>query len=825
MGDMYKKFSKESMEIMASAYDEADKLGDSAVSSEHLLLAFLKSKNTGVYKFLKSNGLSYRNVLRMVKRGNTSQESSSGDELEPTSRLKKIMKMGYDEARKDEGNNKIQPTHLLISILEEGNGKATSVLNQFGINVRNARSYFSMVRGQNQRQGMELKLRSTEKEQKEESIFQEFGRDLIVEAQEDNLDPVIGRENEITRAIQTLCRRKKNNPVLIGEAGVGKTAIVEGLAQKIVNGDVPQLLNEKRLFEVDMAAMVAGTKYRGEFEQRLKALINKVTETDDIILFIDELSTVVGAGGAEGAIDASSILKPPLASGAIQCIGTATTDDYRKSVEKDPALKRRFKKILVEEPSVGESVEILDGLRPRYESHHQVKITDDALYQASRLSDRYVTDQFLPDKAIDLIDETAAKIRLESFNLPPEMRDLSRQVMEIKEKEEEATANEDYEKAANLRDNRKQIAEKLDQIQEKEQQNENSVVDGQDIAKMVSSWTGVPVGHLQQEEREKMVNMEGQIHQRLIGQNEAVNTVAKSIRRAYAGIKDPKRPVGSFMFLGPTGVGKTELSKTLAEFLFGDEEALIRVDMSEYMERFNVSRLTGAPPGYVGYEEAGKLTEEVRHRPHSVILFDEIEKAHKDVFNILLQVMEDGALTDSQGRRVDFRNAVLIMTSNIGGKLITDKAKMGFGSREAGSEETYKDMKNQVMNEVKQVFRPEFLNRLDDIVVFHQLTKDELFKIADLMLEDLRIRLIEEHGLDLELSESAKQLLIDEGYNPKYGARPMRRAIERLIENNISDRILKEDFANAKQIYVDSKDGEIQIKSVERKNKIGVSGE
>ncbi|MFP4646715.1 MAG: ATP-dependent Clp protease ATP-binding subunit [Candidatus Acetothermia bacterium] len=825
---MYKKFSKESMEIMAAAYDEAERLGDNAVSSEHVLLAFLKSKNTSIYTFLKSNGLSYRKVLRMIKRSNRNNyQSRESEELEPTSRLKKIMKMGYEEARQDDGESKIEPAHLLISILEEGNGKAAAVLSQFDITASKTRSYFSMSTdsSKRKRKSMELKLRSTEKGEGDEGILEEFGRDLIAEAQEGNLDPVIGRENEIRRLVQTISRRKKNNPVLIGEAGVGKTAIVEGLAQKIAAEEVPQLLSDKKLFEVDMAAMVAGTKYRGEFEQRLKTLINKVTNQDNIILFIDELSTVVGAGGAEGAIDASSILKPPLASGAIQCVGTATLDDYRKSVEKDPALKRRFKTIMVEEPSIEETLEILKGLRQRYENHHHVTITDDALYQAARLSDRYVTDQFLPDKAIDLIDETAAKVRLRSFNLPPEAREISRERGQIREEEEKAIKDQDYEKAAELRDGRQKLTKELNRIQGKETEENQSIVEGDNISEMVSSWTGVPVGHLQQEERERMVDMEEKIHKRLIGQHEAVKTVSQSIRRAYSGIKDPHRPAGAFMFLGPTGVGKTELSKTLAEFLFGDEEALIRVDMSEYMERFNVSRLTGAPPGYVGYEEAGKLTEEVRHRPHSVILFDEIEKAHKDVFNILLQVMEDGILTDSQGRRVDFRNTVLIMTSNIGGKLITDKTSLGFNSQEVDSEETYQDMKDKVMGEVKDVFRPEFLNRLDDIVVFHQLTKREVHEIADLMLEELRIRLVEEHGLDLELTEKGKELLVREGYNPKYGARPMRRAIERLIENKISDRLLKGDFVEADRILVDAKDDRIVTQGIDEKSTVGVSGE
>lgn len=829
MADMYKKFSKESMEIMAQAYDEAENLGDNAVSSEHLLLAFLKSKNTGVYKFLKSKGLSYRNTIRIIKRSGSSHQSSTpSSELEPTSRLKKIMKRGYDEARKSEGDNdKIQPAHLLISILEEGEGRAASILEKFEITNKNARSYFSMLQETGRNQNVELTLQSKRQEsQGQQEIFQEFGRNLIAEARQDNLDPVIGREQEIKRVTQTLSRRKKNNPVLIGEAGVGKTAIVEGLAQQIAAGDVPDILADKQLFEVDMAAMVAGTKYRGEFEQRLKALVNEVTNTDNIILFIDELSTVVGAGGAEGAIDASSILKPPLASGAIQCIGTTTVDDYRKSIEKDPALKRRFKTIMVEEPPIDQTVEILEGLRGHYEQHHDVQITQDALRQAARLSDRYVTDEFLPDKAIDLIDETAAKVKLESFNLPPELRNISREMSKIEEKEHQAIDNKNYEQAADYRDEYEELSSQLEELREEKSVSDSKpTVNEDDISEMVSSWTGVPAGHLQQEERERLVNMEDKIHERLIGQDEAVNSVSKSIRRAYAGVKDPKRPVGAFMLLGPTGVGKTELSKTLAEFLFGDEEALIRVDMSEYMEKFNVSRLTGAPPGYVGYEEAGKLTEEVRHRPHSVVLFDEIEKAHKDVFNILLQVMEDGILTDSQGRQVDFRNTVLIMTSNLGGKLITDKASLGFGESGAGATPSYDEMQEKVMDKVKDVFRPEFLNRLDDTVVFHQLTEEQLYEIADLMLEDLRYRLVEEHTMNLTLSNDAKDLLIKEGYDPKYGARPMRRAIERLLENPISDKILSGQLEGADTVSVDADNNEMIVQPKQEKNAVGVSGE
>ena len=640
----------------------------------------------------------------------------------------------------------------------------------------------------------------------------EFGRNLVEEAEAGLLDPVIGRERELERVIQILCRRKKNNPALIGESGVGKTAIVEGLAQRIASGDVPMALADKEIVELDMAGIVAGTKYRGEFEQRLKNILNHVMAADNVILFIDELQTVVGAGGAEGAIDASAILKPPLASGAIQCIGTATPDDYRKSVEKDPALKRRFKTVYIEEPSVEETVKILKGLRHRYEQHHGVQVTDDALWQAARLADRYITDQFLPDKAIDLIDETAAKVRLSATELPPEARKLVEEISALEDEEEEAVAQQNYELAARLRDRRSALIEELKSFEEVGEETERPVVTGEHIAATVSAWTGIPIRHLQEEDTARLVNMEERIHQRLVGQEEAVKSVCRAIRRAYAGVKDPRRPIGSFLFLGPTGVGKTELARTLAEFLFGDEDALIRIDMSEYMERFSVSRLIGAPPGYVGYEEAGELTEAVRRRPYSVVLFDEIEKAHRDVFNILLQVMDDGILTDSQGRKVDFRNTVLIMTSNIGGKLITDHTTLGFGSEDVESEETYKDMKSRVMGEVRKFFSPEFLNRLDDIIVFHSLTKEQVGEIAELLLGRLRKRLGEEHGINLILADSARELLIEKGYDSKYGARPLRRTIERLIEDPISERILTKEFPPGCTIVVEAEGGEMRFR-------------
>lgn len=797
---MYDRFSREAMEIIAISQDEAEGWRHSYVGTEHLLLAFLRAKASDVHRFLGSNGVDYDKIAAILteEKGRGKVEISAED-LEPTPRLKRVMKISFDEARRG-GSNTIRPEHLLMGMLHEGEGTGAALLSQVGIDLAKTRAYFVPSAGI----GMAIR---TSRRKPRKGDLSEFGRNLVEEAAVGHLDPVIGRDGEISRIIQTLTRRKKNNPALIGESGVGKTAIVEGLAQRIAAGDVPPMLRSKEIMELDMASIVAGTKYRGEFEQRLKSLINQVIESDNIILFLDEMQTLVGAGGAEGAIDASSILKPPLASGAIQCIGTATSDEYRRSIEKDPALKRRFKTIMVEAPGIEETIRILEGLRPHYEKHHGVKITDEALRQAARLSDRYVTDQFLPDKAIDLLDETSAKIKLQGSMLPREVRELVDKMDELDEQESKAVSLQDYESAAGLRDRRGELADEIEKVSESTGKATNLEVTGRDVAQVISLWTGVPVGHMQEEEMARLVGMEEKIHERLIGQDEAVRAISRSIRRAYAGVKNPRRPVGSFMFLGPTGVGKTELSKTLAQFLFGDEDALIRVDMSEYMERFSVSRLTGAPPGYVGYEEAGELTEKVRRRPYSVILFDEIEKAHRDVFNILLQVMEDGILTDSQGRRVDFRNAVLIMTSNVGSEMIANRGTLGFSDQDIDSEESYQGMKDRVTGEVHKVFRPEFLNRLDDLIVFHQLTRKQVRQIADLMLSELKKRLDEEHSISLTLDKKATDLLVERGYDADYGARPMRRAIERMIENRISELILEGTFGDGSKIRV-SVDGE-----------------
>ncbi|MCI2424889.1 ATP-dependent Clp protease ATP-binding subunit [Candidatus Acetothermia bacterium] len=796
---MYDRFTQDSMEIITLAQDEAESWCHSYVGTEHLLLAFLKQTRGDVYRFLRSQGISYRQVAAIVEqeKGRGTVKLSAKD-LDPTAPLKKAMKISYDEARRA-GFNTIRPEHLLLGLLHVREGTAASILSQLQVDLKKVQSYFSPP------QGVGVPARSGSGPRIKVDLTQ-FGRNLVEEAIAGRLDPMIGRNEEMERIIQTLSRRRKNNPALIGESGVGKTAIVEGLAQRIASGDVPAVIADKEIFELDMAAVVAGTKYRGEFEQRLKTLLNQIMQVKNIILFIDELPTVVGAGGAEGALDASAIFKPPLAKGAIQCIGTATLDQYRKSIEKDPALRRRFKTIMIEEPSVEDTVKIIKGLLPRYEEHHGVKITDDAVYQAARLSDRYITDQCLPDKAIDLIDETAAKIKLAGTEPPLEVRRLMADLESLNAEEQQAVSEQQYEIAAQLRDQKEELLSQIKILYNSSQEQE-LIVDGRDIALMVSSWTGIPLGHVQEEESKRMITMEETIHKRLIGQDEAVKAVSRSIRRAYAGIKDPKRPVGAFMFLGPTGVGKTELSKILAKFLFGDEDSLIRVDMSEYMERFSVSRLIGAPPGYVGYEEAGELTEKVRHRPYSVVLFDEIEKAHRDVFNILLQVMEDGVLTDSQGRRVDFSNTVLIMTSNVGSSAITDRTSLGFSDQEVDSQSSYQDMKARVMSEVKKIFRPEFLNRLDDTIVFHQLVKEQVQQIADLLLGDLQDRLREEHNIELILNHAAKDLLIENGYNPKYGARPMRRAIEQMIETPLSDLILKGEFSDGSKISVTVRKG------------------
>lgn len=631
-------------------------------------------------------------------------------------------------------------------------------------------------------------------------------------AKEGNIDPVIGRSKEIERVIQVLSRRTKNNPVLIGEPGVGKTAIAEGLAQQIVNNEVPEILRDKRVMTLDMGTVVAGTKYRGEFEDRLKKVMEEIRQAGNIILFIDELHTLIGAGGAEGAIDASNILKPALARGELQCIGATTLDEYRKYIEKDAALERRFQPIQVDEPTIEESVQILQGLRDRYEAHHRVTITDEAIESAVKLSDRYITDRFLPDKAIDLIDEAASKVRLRSYTAPPNLKELEQKLEEVRKEKDAAVQSQEFEKAASLRDKEQRLREELEKTKDewKEKQGqESSEVTTEDIANVVSSWTGVPVAKLQKDESERLLNMEDILHNRVIGQDEAVKAISKAIRRARAGLKDPKRPIGSFIFLGPTGVGKTELARALAEAMFGDEDAMIRIDMSEYMEKHSTSRLVGSPPGYVGYEEGGQLTEKVRRKPYSVVLLDEIEKAHPEVFNILLQVLEDGRLTDAKGRTVDFRNTILIMTSNVGAHELRRNKYVGFN---LGDEEhDYQDMKSKVMDELKKAFRPEFLNRIDEIIVFHSLEQKHLKQIVKLMAEQLKKRL-KEQDIDFELTDQAIEKIAKEGTDLEYGARPLRRAIQKNVEDLLSEELLKGNIEKGKKVKIDiNKDGEFVV--------------
>ncbi|MBE3552660.1 MAG: ATP-dependent Clp protease ATP-binding subunit, partial [Kyrpidia tusciae] len=635
-------------------------------------------------------------------------------------------------------------------------------------------------------------------------------------ARDGKLDPVIGRNKEIERVIQVLSRRTKNNPVLIGEPGVGKTAIAEGLAQRIVANEIPETLRNKRVMVLDMGTVVAGTKYRGEFEDRLKKIMDEIRQAGNVILFIDELHTLIGAGGAEGAIDASNILKPALARGELQCIGATTLDEYRKHIEKDAALERRFQPIMVDQPTPEEAIQILHGLRDRYEAHHRVKISDEALEAAVRLSDRYISDRYLPDKAIDLIDEAASRVRLRTHTAPPNLKELEEQLEEVRKEKEAAVQSQEFEKAAALRDKEQRLREELEKRKQEWQQKQaskDSVVTEEDIAEIVSSWTGIPVKKLAEEESERLLHMEEILHKRVIGQDEAVEAVSRAIRRARAGLKDPKRPIGSFIFLGPTGVGKTELARALAEAMFGDENAVVRIDMSEYMERHTTSRLIGAPPGYVGYEEGGQLTEKIRRKPYSVVLLDEIEKAHPEVFNILLQVLDDGRLTDGKGRTVDFRNTVIIMTSNVGAQSIRRGGPLGFAAR-SEEEDAYKDMKNKVMEELKRQFRPEFLNRIDEVIVFHALTQQDIMRIVDLMVDDLRKRL-RDHDIDFELTDDAKAFLAKEGFDPTYGARPLKRAIQRHIEDRLSEALLNGTIVKGDRVRIDFQDGALTVRKLE----------
>jgi ATP-dependent Clp protease ATP-binding subunit ClpC len=788
---MFERFTERARQVVVLAQEEARTLKHNYIGTEHILLGLLREEEGLAARVLESLDITVERVRAQVVRIVGSGEEVTSGQIPFTPRAKKVLELALREAL-SLGHNYIGTEHILLGLVRENEGVAARILLDFDADSDKIRNeVIRMLSGPGgRRQGAGTGAQGEGK--KSSKLLDQFGRNLTKLAAEGKLDPTIGREIEIERIMQILSRRTKNNPVLLGEPGVGKTAVVEGLASRITKGEVPELLKNKQIYTLDLAALVAGSKYRGEFEERLKKVMKEITQRGDIVLFIDELHNLVGAGAAEGAIDAASILKPALARGELQTIGATTLDEYRKYLERDSALERRFQQIKVDQPTPEETVKILEGLRERYEQHHRVKINDDALSAASELADRYISDRFLPDKAIDLIDEAASRMRIKSMSAPPVYRDLEEEIEQTRRDKEAAIEAQEFEKAANLRDQERQLSQKKRTLEDEWAEGEGGdrpEVGEDEIADIVSMWTGIPVFKLTEAETKKLVRMEGELHKRVIGQDVAITAVSKAIRRSRAGIKDPKRPAGSFIFLGPSGVGKTELARTLAEFLFGDEDAMVRIDMSEYMEKHAVSRLVGSPPGYIGYDEGGQLTEAVRRKPYSVLLLDEIEKAHPDVFNILLQILEDGRLTDAQGRTVDFRNSIVIMTSNIGASEIAKNTSIGFTvSDETGM--SYEDMKNRIMSDLKKVFRPEFLNRIDEVIVFHKLSKEEIKEIIDLMVTRVRTQ-VAEHELQLELSEEAKELLIEKGWDPSMGARPLRRAIQRYVEDPLADEVLK----------------------------------
>jgi ATP-dependent Clp protease ATP-binding subunit ClpC len=797
---------------MALANQEAQRFNHEYIGTEHILLGLVKEGSGVGANVLKNLDVDLRKVRleveKQVKRG---PDMVTMGKLPQTPRAKKVIEYAIEEAR-SLNHNYVGTEHLLLGLLREQDGEAAHVLINLGLRLEDVREEVLNLLGAGiegeEAQAPGAPAGETKKGKSKTPALDSFGRDLTEMAREGKLDPVIGRKREIDRVVQILCRRQKNNPVLLGEAGVGKTAIVEGLAQKIVTGDIPELLADRRIVVLDLAMMVAGTKYRGQFEERIKAVMNEVRRARTIILFIDELHTLVGAGGAEGAIDASNVLKPALSRGEIQCIGATTLDEYRKYIEKDGALERRFQQIIVEPPTREETVRILKGLRDRYEAHHRVQITDNAIQQSVDLSDRYITGRVQPDKAIDVIDEAGAAVRLKSMTKPPNLAEIEREIEKLIMEKDEAVKNADYERAAELRDKAEVARAKKDEIQRewRDRAKEiDGVVDEETIATVVSGMTGVPLTRMEKNEVERLLRLEDELHKRIISQDEAVRAVARAVRRSRSGLKDPNRPMGSFIFIGPSGVGKTYLAKCLAEFMFGDADALVILDMSEYMEKHNVSRLIGAPPGYVGYEEGGQLTERIRRRPYSVVLLDEIEKAHPDVFNMLLQIMEEGRLTDSFGRYIDFKNTILIMTSNIGADRITNQGEFGFGKRD--EEVSYQKMKTMLQGEVDRYFRPEFINRVDELVVFHKLTHEDLSRIVDLEFEKVAKR-VRERGLDLVLNQVAKDFLIEHGTDEKFGARPLRRAIENKVEDPLSEAILRGEFEGKNRILVTIKQNE-----------------
>jgi ATP-dependent Clp protease ATP-binding subunit ClpC len=785
-------------------------LNHNYIGTEHILLGLIHEGEGVAAKALESLNISLEAVRQQVEEIIGQGQAAPTGHIPFTPRAKKVLELSLREALQL-GHNYIGTEHILLGLIREGEGVAAQVLQKLGADLNRVRqTVIQLLSGYTGGKGETTPGGSGEGQGQGSMVLDQFGRNLTQLARESKLDPVIGRAKEIERVMQVLSRRTKNNPVLIGEPGVGKTAVVEGLAQDIVKGEVPETLKGKQIYTLDLGALVAGSRYRGDFEERLKKVLKEIRTRGDIVLFIDELHTLVGAGAAEGAIDAASILKPMLARGELQTIGATTRDEYRKHLEKDAALERRFQPIVVDEPTVAHTIEILKGLRDRYEAHHRVSFTDDALVAAANLSDRYISDRFLPDKAIDLIDEAGSRMRIRRMTAPPDVREVDEKIAEVRRKKEDAIDAQDFERAASLRDEEGRLRQERE-VREREWKSGEmdilSEIDEEEIAEVLATWTGIPVFKLTEEETEKLLRMEDELHKRIISQDDAIKAVSKAMRRTRAGLKDPKRPAGSFIFLGPSGVGKTELSKALAEFLFGDEDSLIQLDMSEYMEKHTVSRLIGSPPGYVGYEEGGQLTEAVRRKPFSVILFDEIEKAHPDVFNTLLQILEDGRLTDSQGHHVDFKNTIIIMTSNLGTRDIQKGPGIGFAAR-PNEKVSYEKMKDKVMEELKHSFRPEFLNRIDEIIVFSSLSMEDVKRIVDLMTKRVREQL-KGKDLEIELTDAAKVLLAEKGYDPALGARPLRRTIQRMVEDPLSEKLLYKEFRAGQTIIVDARDGEI----------------
>jgi len=805
-------FTPRAQQVLALARKEADRFNHNYVGTEHLLLGLIKLGQGVAVNVLQKMGLDLETVrMEVEKQVGSGPETKMVGNIPYTPRVKKILALAGKEAKSLQ-HSYVGTEHILLGLLREGEGVAARVLKNLEVDIERTRNEILRELDPNfspQEEGDSIPAEAggSGKKEGKTPALRAFGRDLTEMAKKGELDPVIGRADEIERVIQILCRRTKNNPVLIGEAGVGKTAIAEGLAQEIVAGAVPELLHDKKVITLDLALMVAGTKYRGQFEERIKAVMDEIRRTKNVLLFIDELHTIVGAGSAEGAMDASNIIKPALSRGELQCIGATTLNEYRKYIEKDAALERRFQTVKVEAPSVEETILILKGIRPKYEAHHKAKILDEAIESAAKLSDRYLTGRFLPDKAIDVMDEAGARARITAMTRPPNIKDVEGEIESIRIEKESAIKAQDFEKAASLRDTEKQAKEKLDAILAEWKANKDEkevLVTDEDIMHVVSKWTGVPLSRMEQQETAKLLAMESELQVKVIGQDEAVTAISKALRRSRADLKDPRRPIGSFIFLGPTGVGKTFLARTLAEFMFGDADSLIQIDMSEYMEKFTASRLIGSPPGYVGYEEGGQLSEAVRRRPYSVVLFDEIEKAHPDVMHLLLQILEEGKITDSLGRKIDFRNTIIIMTSNVGAELIKKQTTLGFGAEKL--DDSHDSMRGKILDETKRVFKPEFLNRLDDIIVFHTLSKPDLVKIVDLEMTKVIAR-IKTKDVHLTLDATAQEFLIEKGYDPTYGARPMRRAVEKYLEDPMAEEILRGTIKPGDSVTV-KRDGE-----------------